>query len=104
MYKGTMDYQGKVRIAEKDEAISDSDAKIESLSSKRSEFIDSLNTLTVERDTLTQKADMLQRMTDRFEGYAESIKFVMREYNAGNIRGNGKIHGPLLSLISVEKK
>ena len=104
MYKGTMDYQGKVRIAEKDEAISDSDAKTESLSSKRSELTDSLNTLTVERDTLTQKADMLQKMTDRFEGYAESIKFVMREYNAGNIRGNGKIHGPLSSLISVEKK
>ena len=94
----------KVRIAEKDEAVSDSDAKIESLSSKRSELIHSLNTLTVERDTLTQKADMLQRMTDHFEGYAESIKFVMREYNMGNIRGNGKIHGPLSSLISVEKK
>ena len=94
----------KARIAEKDEVISDSAAKIESLSTKRSELTDNLNALTVERDTLTQKADMLQRMTDHFEGYAESIKFVMREYNAGNIRGNGEIHGPLSSLINVEKK
>lgn len=94
----------KARIAEKDEIITSSSEKIELLSEKRSQTNETLNAYTVEHDTMVQRADMLQRMTDHFEGYAESIKFVMREYNAGNIKGSGEIHGPLSSLISVDKK
>lgn len=94
----------KVKIAEKDAIISDETEKAENLSAQRTEVTEMLNTLTVEHDTVIQKADMLQRMTDHFEGYAGSIKFVMREYNAGNIRGTGEIHGPLSSLINVDKE
>jgi chromosome segregation protein len=94
----------KARIAEKEEIVASANEKIESLSEKRNETNDTLNSFTVEHDTMVQRADMLQRMTDHFEGYAESIKFVMREYNAGNIKGSGEIYGPLSSLISVDKK
>ena len=94
----------KARIAEKEEIISSSAAQIEELTDKKASAIDIHNKLTVEHDTCVQRAEMLQRMIDHFEGYAESIKFVMREYNAGNIRGAGEIHGPLSSLISVDKK
>ncbi len=94
----------KARIAEKDEIIASANEKIDSLSEKRNETNEALNSFTVEHDTMVQRADMLQRMTDHFEGYAESIKFVMREYNAGNIKGSGEIYGPLSSLISVDKK
>jgi len=94
----------KAKIAEKDEIISSSNEKAEALTSKREVLLEELNNLKVQHDTFYQRADALQRMTDHFEGYAESIKFVMREYNAGNIRGNGEIYGPLSSLINVDKK
>ena len=47
---------------------------------------------------------MLQRMNDHFEGYAESVKFVMKEYLGGKISDAGKIHGPLSSLINIDGK
>ena len=93
----------KVKIAEKDEVIAASDERIEQLLGEREEINEALNSLKLERDTLVQRADVLQRMNDHFEGYAESIKFVMREYNEGHISG-GKIHGPLSSLINVDKQ
>ena len=94
----------KTRIAEKEETIDASVVRIEELSEEKSSILDLHNRMTVEHDTCVQRADMLQRMIDHFEGYAESIKFVMREYNAGNIKGSGEIHGPLSSLINVDKK
>ena len=94
----------KAKIAEKDEIISASSEKSDGLTVERENLLSELNNLTVQHDTFYQRADALQRMTEHFEGYAESIKFVMREYNAGNIRGNGEIYGPLSSLISVDKK
>ena len=62
------------------------------------------NTLKLRRDTASQRADVLQRMNEHFEGYGDSIKFVMKEYSAGNISGSGKIYGPISSLINVDKK
>ena len=94
----------KTKIAEKDEIIFASTQRSDGLLIERENLVSELNSLTVQHDTFYQRADALQRMTEHFEGYAESIKFVMREYNAGNIRGNGEIYGPLSSLISVEKK
>ncbi len=94
----------KTKIAQKDEIISASAEKSDSLVAERENLLAELNNLTVQHDTFYQRAEALQRMTEHFEGYAESIKFVMREYNAGNIRGNGEIYGPLSSLINVDKK
>ena len=94
----------KEKIAAKDSVIEAAASANEELLNKKNEENEKLNSYTVERDTLVQRADMLQRMTDHFEGYYESVKFVMREYNSGNIRGSGLIHGPLSSLINVDKK
>ncbi len=94
----------KARIAEKEALISSSLAKIDEITDNKNSLLDLHNKMTVEHDTCVQRAEMLQRMIDHFEGYAESIKFVMREYNAGKINGTGQIYGPLSSLISVDKK
>lgn len=94
----------KAQISEKDGIISSSNEKIEKLSSDRESLAEELNRLKLEQDTMLQRADVLQRMNEHFEGYAESVKFVMREYKAGNIHGAGKIHGPLSSLIEVDKE
>jgi chromosome segregation protein len=42
-------------------------------------------------------------MKNLFEGYAESVKFVMKEYAEGRLSGAGKVHGPVSSLIEVDK-
>ncbi len=94
----------KKSIAEKDEILTSSSEKIEALTEERESENVTLRSLKVEHDTLLEKADALERMNEHFEGYAESIKFVMREYNAGNISGAGRIFGPLSSLINVDKR
>ncbi len=92
----------KNKISEKDSIISESDGKIQELVAEKEQITDTLNSLKLERDKLVQRADVLQNMIDHFEGYLGSIKFVMREYSEGKIRG-GKLHGPLSNLINVDK-
>ena len=94
----------KAKIAEQDEIIKDAENKCEMLGTKKDEFISSLNDMKLERDQLMQRADVLQRMDEHFEGYAESVKFVMREFSAGRINGAGQIYGPISSLIHVDKQ
>ncbi len=94
----------KAQIAEKDEIITESAERAEELIAERDEINAMLHRHSVDYDTFTQRADMLQRMNEHFEGYADSVKFVMREYKSGNIRGSGEIYGPLSSLIEVDKK
>ena len=94
----------KKSISEKEQIIDGANSALEKLLTERESITAELNSKRVEHDTLVERADALTRMNDHFEGYAESIKFVMREYSAGNLNGHGKIHGPLSSLIKVDKK
>ena len=94
----------KTKIAEKDSIIAEKGDALNVLVEKREETTDKLNSLKLQRDTMLQKAEMLQRMNDHFEGYAESVKFVMKEYKAGAINGAGDIYGPLSSLINIDGK
>ena len=91
-------------IAEKDAILGETSSRIEELTDARDNVIATVNTLKLRRDTASQRADVLQRMNEHFEGYGDSIKFVMKEYSAGNISGSGKIYGPISSLINVDKK
>ncbi len=95
--------QFKIKINEKDAVIAEFSDKISAFEEEKKEINEKLNVLKLERDTAQNRADLLQRMNDLFEGYPESTKFVMREYKAGSITG-GKIHGPLSALINVEKQ
>ena len=94
----------KNSIAEKDAVIANTAEQLVSLNSEREEILSEINSKKIERDTINGRADMLQRMNDHFEGYAESVKFVMKEYNSGRISGSGEVYGPLSSLINVDKK
>ena len=94
----------KSRIAEKDAIIADADQLVSELTAEKERALSDLNDSKLRRDTASQRADMLQRMNDHFEGYAESVKFVMKEYLGGRISGAGKIYGPLSSLINIDKK
>ena len=94
----------KAQIASKDEIISGENKRVEDLNEEKAEISESLNSLKLNRDTVLQRADVLQRMNEHFDGYIESVKFVMREFNAGRISDSGEIYGPLSSLINVDKQ
>ena len=93
----------KAQIGEKDTVIAECTEKLSGLNEEKQQISEELKRYILERDAAKQRADMLQKMNDHFEGYPGSIKFVMREYNEGRISGKGVIHGPLSSLINVDK-
>ncbi len=94
----------KVQIESKDEIIAENSEKVDALTEEKMQISETLSELKLQKDTVDQRADLLQRMNEHFDGYQESVKFVMREYNAGRISGAGQIFGPLSNLISVDKK
>ncbi|MBO7196641.1 MAG: chromosome segregation protein SMC [Clostridia bacterium] len=94
----------KASIADKDSIISAASERIDGLSVERDTALNTLNDSKLRRETVVQRADLLQRMNDHFEGYADSVKYVMKEYLAGRISNAGRIHGPLSSLISIDKQ
>ena len=94
----------KAQIAEKDAIITASQERIDELTDKKADATEDLNQLKLQRDTAQQRADVLQRMNEHFDGFVESVKFVMREYAAGKISDAGQVYGPLSSLINVEKQ
>ena len=92
------------QISEKEEIISENSEKVRTLTEEKQALSDKISDLKLKRDTVNQRADVLQRMNEHFDGYNESIKFVMREYSAGRLSDVGEIYGPLSSLINVEKE
>ena len=94
----------KNQIADKDAIITAAHEKIDGLTEEKNQITEDLNRLKLEKDTATQRADVLQRMNEHFDGFGDSVKFVMREYAAGKITDSGEVYGPLSSLIHVEKQ
>ncbi len=68
-----------------------------------------LNRAKLHADGLSQRIATYRSMEEHFEGYANSVRYVMKEYVAGNVRDahgvpSGTIYGPLSQLISVEDR
>ena len=62
-----------------------------------------------DRDSAKQRIDTFRAMEEHFEGYNNSVRFVMKEYAEGKITNKngapcGKIYGPLSKVIRVEDK
>ncbi len=98
-----------VSLGELDRAIADSEGKLEKLTEERRIALERANQCGLRRDSLAQRADNLRRMEEHFEGYSGSVRYVMSQYERGQItladgRACGTIHGPLSKLISVEPK
>jgi chromosome segregation protein len=94
----------KSKIAEKDKIITECGESVSSKTEEKQALTDELGELKVKRNSSLERADALKRMVEHFEGYAESVKFVMNEYSSGALSGSGKIYGPLSSLIKVDAK
>ena len=57
--------------------------------------------LTVTLSTKRQRADALRRMDEHFDGYQQSVRFVMKEAASGRLSG---ICGPISRLIRVDPR
>jgi len=77
------------------------DTEIERLDTEIKSLNDRLNALYIDMASKKQRADALTRMEEHFEGYANSVKFVMSESAKNTLSG---IFGPVSKLITVNRK
>ncbi len=66
---------------------------------KESDLSREISTVGAQMEALDSRISALRSMMDHFEGYNNSVRFVMKEAGEGRLRG---IHGPLSHLISVK--
>jgi len=78
-----------------------SEKNIENIDVTLNSLRDKLNTLYIDMASKKQKADALKRMEEHFEGYANSVRFVMNESKKNNLSG---VCGPVSKLIKVSSK
>ncbi len=84
----------KARFAEAEKALSEAQAECDRLRTE-------LSAVLAESEALSSRIAAMERMLEHFDGYNNSIKFVMNESGAGRLSG---IHGPLSHLIKVDSK
>ena len=87
---------------------------VEKLKREKQELIDKSNEVYLEYTAKKHRIDAIRRMEELFEGYTQSVRFVMSEYDAGHIAGTtrvsdidakgGRIWGPVSRLINVSAK
>ncbi len=77
------------------------ETELSKLDEKHKELNDKLNTLYIDMASKKQRADALKRMEEHFEGYANSVRFVMTESSKNTLSG---IYGPVSKLINVNRK
>ena len=82
---------------------------------ERTEFLEAQTALREEKQRahheaegrisgLAQRIESLRRMEEHFEGYGQSVRFVMQECARSASTFAGKIYGPVSKLISVDSK
>ena len=94
--------------------ISGMESAVSKLKAEKQELIDKSNEVYLEYTAKKHRIDAIRRMEELFEGYAQSVRFVMSEYDAGHIEGTsrisdadtkgGRIHGPVSRLINVSAR
>ncbi|MBP3436577.1 MAG: chromosome segregation protein SMC [Clostridia bacterium] len=100
--KSTRSYREKIAKAEED--IATLAQNLEELQQEKEAQNRLLNEENAKKSGLEQRIDALQRMEEHFEGYQQSVRFVMQAYGQNPSQFKGKIYGPVSHLISVEKE
>ena len=85
-------------------------SEVEAVKKEKQELIDAANTAYLDYTAKKHRIDAIRRMEELFEGYSQSVRFVMSEYESGRIDGTrpvtsegngGRIWGPVSRLIDV---
>ncbi len=91
----------KQKADEAQKSADEADKTIQELDVQIKELNEKLNTLYIEMASKKQRAEALTRMEEHFEGYANSVRFVMNESTKGTLNG---IYGPVSKIINVNRK
>ena len=94
-------------ISDIDESIAEKKQRLATLNEEYGEVYNSLNSAKLRHDSLSQRIATIKAMEEQFEGYSNSVRYIMKQYKDGNVknmRGEaaGRIYGPLSKVISVE--
>jgi len=103
-------------VAEYEESVSEIDANLEAcdkeltaLNTEIGDKYDELNGKKLRLESCEQRIKTIKAMEEQFEGYNNSVRFVMKAYSEGKITDRhgapcGKIYGPLSKVISVDTR
>jgi len=79
----------------------DASASLASLREEETALSRELSSVGARKEALESRMQALQSMMDHFEGYNNSVRFVMNEAKKGALAG---IHGPVSHLINVKSE
>lgn len=96
-------------IARSDEKLEDLNSSLSIVIQQKASLDEELTQKKLLLQSTRQRIDTYKSMDDQFEGYNNSVRFVMKSYSEGKLtdangKGVGKIYGPISKLISVEDK
>lgn len=78
-----------------------------SLNEEYGEVYNSLNSAKLRFDSASHRIATIKAMEEQFEGYSNSVRYIMKQYKEGNVKNmrgepSGRIYGPLSKVISVD--
>ncbi len=88
-------------LKKSDDAVAECDRQVLSVSDKVEQLRREHSANEAAAEALSSRITALKRMQEHFDGYNNSVKFVMNKSSEGRLRG---IHGPVSSLIRVQDK
>lgn len=72
--------------------------------SRREAENEELGKVRLSKSELVHRAESLKKMDEHFEGYSQSVRFVMQRYSNGEMGKDAVIYGPLSKLIRTDDK
>ena len=96
-------------IEDIDREMSEIDKELTESNSALGEKYEELNNKKLRYESIVQRMKTIKAMEEQFEGYNNSVRFVMNNYKDGKITDSrgapcGKIYGPLSKVIAVDSK
>ena len=89
------------RMGQLQESLPEKQGRIQELQHKCGGVKSEADRLHLDSEQLFRKAKMLEELERNLEGFTGSVKLVMKEAKAGNLRG---IHGPVSRVIKTQKE
>ncbi len=89
------------KSAEQKAALEDVLSKLSGLTERGDEVRRQFNESTASLEAMEERAAAIKRMVEHFDGFNNSVRFVMKASSDGELSG---IHGPLSNLIKVSEK
>jgi len=92
--------QYRKNLEEVQAAMAESDRETERIRQTMASLQNELTGLAGQREGIVGRMNAIKRMQEHFDGYNNSIRYVMGQVNAGHLQG---IHGPVSYLIKVAR-